>query len=70
MINLEEGRRLLAKATRGPWEHRAPTADDGAVWEGVYDAEGLNVEDSTDDCLLIVWLRNNAEALLAMASKP
>lgn len=63
-------RELLAKATPGPWEalesvyHEKSEFHD-PVWEGVYDADGVNTEDSWDNCKLIAAAVNNLGPLLS-----
>jgi hypothetical protein len=84
-LNLDIGRRLLAGATPGPWQWRyesgsiglwgkdGPGSPDHVLTPHVCEA----CEKSGESCLrphetdevLIVWLRNNAEALLAAAEE-
>lgn len=86
MVDVNEGRRLLAEATKGPWEYfpntgpylqwiQGRTGVEGAVgWEAVRDVFTLTEEYETSgfeeaDADLIVWLRNNAAALLDAVEK-
>jgi hypothetical protein len=65
-LNLDEGRRLLAGATPGPW---AP--DPWGIWQEAVGVLRLFDADAAlgADADLIAWLRNNAEALIAAAEE-
>lgn len=68
-LSIEEGRRLLAEATPGPWEVRASGKVYGPSAYPI--CEGfpmLNPRDTTN-AALIVFLRNHAEALLEAAER-
>ena len=72
-IDLSEGERLLAEATPGPWES-VPLESGGfdvttvPSRSGYSRAFGLVAKDAGgDDADAIVWLRNNAPALIQRA---
>ena len=72
-IDLSEGERLLAEATPGPWES-VPLESGGfdvttvPSRSGYSRAFGLVAKDAGgDDADAIVWLRNNAHALIQRA---
>lgn len=69
---LQRGRELLASATPGPWAHQGwdHERDTYAIWQGKPEASEPIIrtrreKPGWDDAALIVWLRNNAEALLS-----
>ena len=71
-VNVEEGRRLLAKATEGPW---AAVSMDGTRWGASLNGSqfrfALITSQGNDEANMaaIVWLRNNAAALLDAAER-
>jgi hypothetical protein len=69
--DLAELRALLERATPGPWE-KGP---DAGLWAGgepladldIYDPAPFSPQQCHANADLIVWLRNNAASLLALA---
>ena len=72
MIDLEEGRRLLAAATPGPWRHeqiepydpRWVVTDSPATW-GSSRVFSPHTPPLPRDAELIVWFRNHGAELIA-----
>lgn len=62
-VDIAEGRRLLATATPGPW--RVHESGDRLLATAEPTDHLLFATEEAGDAALIVWLRNNAEALLA-----
>jgi hypothetical protein len=61
-----EYRRLAAAATDGPWRHSTPRpwTGNGGIWS-IESTANVMVTHNADegDLALIVWLRNNADAM-------
>lgn len=81
-LDLEEGKRLLSEATPGEWTQEStdtdlyvglPFPDEhvlGLQWvRGIEGDSEAEVQQADNDAALMVWLRNNADALIAAAER-
>lgn len=69
--DVAELRRLLEKATRGPWQSHGATFDavSGPQIHGCCHFEEITMRQAADNCAMIAALHNAAPALLALASQ-